>query len=44
MNRPWDRDFNRNTTMVADMWPPLFWASWLLNNFSNFCPLTTFDS
>jgi hypothetical protein len=19
MNRPWDRDFNRNTTMVADM-------------------------
>ena len=36
--------FNRNTTMGAYMRPSLFWASWLLNNFSNFCPLTTFDS
>jgi hypothetical protein len=35
---------NRNTTMVTDMRPLLFWALWLLNNFSNFCPLTTFDT
>ena len=30
--------------MVADMRPPLLLASQSINNFSNLCPLTTFDN
>jgi hypothetical protein len=36
--------FNSLTPMVADMRPPKLLASWSLNNFSIFCPVTTFDS
>jgi hypothetical protein len=34
----------RLTAMVADMQPLYFWASYKLNKFSNFFPLSTFDS
>ena len=38
------REVNRLTAMVSYMRPLFFWASYELNNFSNFCPLSTFDS
>jgi hypothetical protein len=37
-------DLNSLTAMVAYLRPLFFRASSLLNNFSNFCPLSTFDS
>jgi hypothetical protein len=36
--------FNRLTAMVAYLRPLFFLASYELNNFLNFCPLSTFDS
>jgi hypothetical protein len=39
-----DGNLNRLTAMVEYLRPLFFWASYELNNFSNFCPLSTFDS
>ena len=36
--------FNRLTAMVPYMEPLYFWALCEVNKFSNFCPLSTFDS